>query len=784
MKKTPFNRYFKHSTKAIAVLILLACASGPADLNEFTSYFLPESTAVQEGDGRYHYTQQFLYLDEYSDSLQLDANTNAQAWANYAGVSEDVTYNYFYTENANNILPNRLMLKGNKAAVAYIQLAKNVERSYQPAVYSWEESSKDSLVLVEAFNKAQQLARSTTDVFLKERYGFQAVKLAMILEQPETCVKLYDEFIKPIKTKTFISDWAFSRKAGATMALGDTAKAIYEFALVFERCPSRRREADLSLRSKGIKFQEKALSYCQNDAEKAAVYALCAIQPLEDGLPMLKKIVELNPKNKLIELITAREINKNEYYSFGEMPYVEDTAAFENRRAESSSYFEQLGQFSAENAENKNLGNPAFWYTAASYIAYVNKNYDKSGDYLTKAQAASTQNSYLKQQMSIQQMLLLIAKQDKITPEFENQAVGMLEQFGKSDNFRVVNAYTRACGLLAKMYRGQPLDDKKSGGWLSGCSSKKQENVGGSQLAKAFLLESAASWQSRPANADDYSPAFATNTDRYAVEDSASVESVQEVLKYIQQPALGDFDKRLVKLSGIDANYMQIVLGRKYLNQHHYTEAAEAFAKVTPQTWKEEPFATYLDSNPFYVKPDNGQNAKELFTPATFAKRMAELEKQMNAGNAEAAYLIGCGAYNMGYWGNSWILSQRQWSSSEYEYMDPPRDLSGEDYYASKQAKTYFEKALQLTKNSEIAAKATFGASMCERNSFALFQVAEGRNVGYSENEQAAFTARMNAEVKKRLGTYFGLLKTKYPTTQYTREVIEECSTYRDFIGQ
>ncbi len=165
------------------------------------------------------------------------------------------------------------------------------------------------------FNKAQQLARSTTDAFLKERYGFQAVKLAMILGQPETCLKLYDELIQPIKTKTFISDWAFSRKAGATLAMGDTAKAIYEFAQVFERCPSRRREADLSLRSKGIRFQEKALSYCQNDAEKAAVYALCAIQPLEDGLPMLKKIVELNPQNKLIELITAREINKNEYYS-------------------------------------------------------------------------------------------------------------------------------------------------------------------------------------------------------------------------------------------------------------------------------------------------------------------------------------------------------------------------------------------------------------------------------------------------------------------------------------
>jgi hypothetical protein len=59
-------------------------------------------------------------------------------------------------------------------------------------------------------------------------------------------------------------------------------------------------------------------------------------------------------------------------------------------------------------------------------------------------------------------------------PEFENQAVGMLEQFGKSDNFRVVNAYTRACGLLAKMYRGQPLDEKnRADGYLGAVLKSK-----------------------------------------------------------------------------------------------------------------------------------------------------------------------------------------------------------------------------------------------------------------------------------------------------------------------
>jgi len=783
MKKIRSNRFLNRSAKAIAVLFLLACAGGPADWNEFTSYFMPESTTTQAGDKRYHFTQQFLYLDEYNDSLRLDKVLNAKAWADYAGVSEAIAYNYFYSESANNTLPNRLMLKGNKAAVAYLKLAKSVERAYRPAIYSWEEGSKDSLVLVEAFGKATSLAKSTTDSFLKERYGFQAVKLAMMNYQPDDCLEAYETLIAPLKFKTFISDWAFARKAGATLSIGDTAKAIYEFAQVFNRCPSRRREADLSLRIKGIRFQEAALSFCKNEVEKAAIYAICAIQPLEDGLPMLKKMVELNPKNQLIELITAREINRNEYYSLGEIPFVEDTVAFEKRRDESKSYFEQLANFTASNAENKALNNPAFWFTAASYMAYVTKDYDKASDLLTKAQANPTTNAALQQQIKVQEMLLLIAKQKEITPEFETQAIGRLEELKKSDNFRVVNAYTRACGLLAKMYRGQPMEEQKSGGFLSGCSRKTTE-VPIMNLAKAFLLEGAASWQSSLPNSDGYSLSFASNTDRYAVEDSATIETVQDVLKYLQTSSKSDFDKRLAKLSGFDNDYLHIVLGRKQLNIHQYAEAAQSFEQVAPATWKAEPFATYLDSNPFYLKPNNGQKPNELFTPVTFAKKMAELQTKMTTGDAQAAYLLGCGAFNMGYFGNSWLLSNRYRSSAEYEYMYPPRNLSDEDYYVAKQAKTYFEKALQLAKEPELAAKAAFGASLCEQNAFAIFRAAEGRDIGYEEKEQTAFTSRIKTEARQRLGKYFGLLQKKYADAQYTREVIRECATYREFTGE
>ncbi|MEZ4901819.1 MAG: hypothetical protein R2822_08705 [Spirosomataceae bacterium] len=92
-------------------------------------------------------------------------------------------------------------------------------------------------------------------------------------------------------------------------------------------------------------------------------------------------MVELNPNNQLIELITAREINRNEYYALGDIPFVEDTIAFEIKREASKSYFEQLADFTETNAENKALNNPAFWFTAASYMAYITKEYDQASDF-------------------------------------------------------------------------------------------------------------------------------------------------------------------------------------------------------------------------------------------------------------------------------------------------------------------------------------------------------------------------------------------------------------------
>ena len=79
------------------------------------------------------------------------------------------------------------------------------------------------------------------------------------------------------------------------MALGDTANAVFMFAQIFNDCPSRRYQADLSVRRLNPKFFAEALELATKSNEKANVLALQGIQPLQDGLNILEKIYDLNP---------------------------------------------------------------------------------------------------------------------------------------------------------------------------------------------------------------------------------------------------------------------------------------------------------------------------------------------------------------------------------------------------------------------------------------------------------------------------------------------------------
>jgi hypothetical protein len=800
----------------------MACGPEPFDYDEFKSFFAPEAAVNEAQFHNYNFTSQFLYdysLWDSADKADPAQIENTRAWANYAGVDEKIVADELYTNadsKSTTGLTEALQQKGKTEAVSYLSLAQKIQAAdnYNVSDGSNQGSSyKDNYEVW--LNDIQTQYTQTKDNFLKERLAYQAVKIADMAGTPQKSIELYKKMVEPISPKTFISDWAQSRLAGAYTHAGDSTQAYYLFSQVFVNAPTRRNVAHLSLRSYLPKVSDEALKLCKNDTEKANVYAATAVLPFQDALPMMEQIRQLDVNHPMLEFVMAREINKNEEFFFTNWQDLKysywnlDSTRKENLKKEAPDYFSKLLDFSLESAENPALKTSPFWYTAASYLTFIAQDYKTANELLQKARSIPTDNKNLQDQIAMQEMILAVSESPVVTPEMEKKVIPLLERFARSDKFRTANNFNAACKILAAKYRGvipvnefaeggeaRPLKNGKqtkasqSLGWFSGCFGKKADEQNGKASpegkAKGFLVSLLTSYQLGYHKQEEGWVAtanFMSSSDQYAIEDSTSSATINYTLDYFKKNNQTDFDKRLIKLSGLDNNYLYTVLGRRALAEHQYASAAEAWKHISPEVWEAEPYKTYLDVNPFHLNGQGEANPKETVTPISFAIRMAELQEKVNKNpkDYESWLLLGCGSYNMGYFGNSWILQRRAWSGGEQKNET-------DDYYTSAKALYYFDKAMNVAPNAESAAKACYLAAACQKIRYelaygAMYDGLYSLPDGEREKKEAEITRTLETLRKEKYATYFNLLKTKYQQTNYEEQLIKECSTYKEFLA-
>ncbi|MEZ0483373.1 hypothetical protein [Fibrella aquatica] len=798
-----------------AVLIGFACGPGAEEMGEFFSLFQPETATYTPADSRYIFTPQ-LYnvgmfgVDDAPDSASAQANT--AAWVRYlgSGYSTKLVGEALADTSVNNALMSRL--NGTKPeAVTYLRFAYRAQQASGNGS-PWSENRPDTVQLTELSRQAHTAAKTTSDPFLKERYAFQAVKLADQAGLYAQSHDSYAQLVKPLSARTFISDWARCRMAGSLLSLGQKDRAVFEFAQVFANCPTRRLAAERSLRHHNLRFTDEALAFAKTDAERVAVYAACAIQPKQDALPLLEKMVELDPKNPLIELVLAREINRNEYYfAAKQFPgYVEDDAtradsvAFEKRRGNVPDYSQQLLSFTQKAADNAKLGNPAFYLTATAYLHYLNGDYNSAKTALTEATQQPTANQSLKQQIALQQMLLLAAQPGLPTAADETELISYLTQFKQASipdtntpyitNFRFTNAIQTVGKQLADRYLTNEGDDTSTG-WLSGCSQKKREDGDqstfvGPRQAKAFLMRLITTGNSSAGySLYDFDA-------QMALEDSASLLTAQNLAHYVVNP-IAEFDERLVKLAGVDADYAYQLVGRRAMLAGNYEVAANAFAKVKPAVWQGEATRLYFAIDPFSVNMPGEGKPRNPYTPVQFAQRMQERQRTALASavktkeeRAQAWYDLGCGAYNLTYYGNAWIMAHRFRSTGEpYTYRYKASEtaqldqFNNDPYYSPKQAQGYFMQAAKETTNPELAAKATYMAARCEANGLQTRRLVEAAKTGgYVADDDAAFNNKMQQIAAAEYDTHFKIYQTRYRQTQFAQQMQTRCALYRDFM--
>jgi hypothetical protein len=800
-----------------AILIGFACAGG--DENDFWSMFQPETATTRPGDDVYRFSPMLYNGDMYGFDIttiddSLANRANVEAWRTYLGksaISNELIRSGLADTADSNPFVSRVMA-ANPNAADYLDFAYAAQRAEGPRGEPWEAVASDTAQLRFLAEKARLEANGPHDVFLRERYAYQAVKLAVAMGDYAASRKAYQELVDPLEKKTFISDWARSRYAGALLRAGERDRALYEFAQVFATCPSRRHAAERSVRVWQVRFTDEALALAKTNAERVAVYALSAIQPKQDALPMLEKMVELDPKNPLNELVLAREINRNEYYSRQTrwMGYVEndktrtDSVNFEKRRTSVADYNGQLLAFAEKAATNTALGNPAFYGTAAAYLHYLSGDYAAAKTALDAAAQQPTASRGLKQQIALQQMLLLSAQPGVPDATAETQFATYLTQFKQervySDeadvppfNTRFAYATEAAGKQMANRYLGTSAAEKKGGGWLSGCSSKETAVVAGPNAAKAFLLRVIAT----QANNWGY-----PSHDRLLLEDTTGTGTARAVLDFVLKPT-GETDQQLAKLAGFDADAAYQLVGRRSIAEGNYQAAAEAFGRVKPAYWRSETVVLNTPHDPFFLNAPDEMESDEGMLPLKFVQQMADYqakaklaEEADKTGNdvAKLYYELGCGAYNLSYWGNAWLLNHRAWSSSEPPLYglpdgpDPERTYArvlADPYYTNSIAQQFFEKAAKVAQSPDMAAKATYLAARCQYDALQVRrEVEKQKRGGYVPDDDAAFIEHMNGIARAEYGSLGDTFRQQYGRTRFAQDAQTNCALYKDVVGQ
>ena len=589
--------------------------------------------------------------------------------------------------------------------IEYLLFAKKCEPFVTADKDVWQTKKPDIQNMEALIQEGTKEFLTIESHYIRLRMAYQIIRLAHYSGQYSKVKYLYNYFIPKINhAPSTIQYWIEGHYAGALKALGERAKAAYFYARVFHHCPAKRESAFLSFEVRTDNDWLSALSFCETDQERTALYALRASFRNSRAVDEMIDIYSLHPKSNYLESILIQEIEKQE-----KKPVVE--------------YIKKLDTFVKQVIDEKKVAHPEIWLLALGYLKYLNNDYFEA-KLAFNAVTEYTQSKALQEQIAIFNMAIEIKEWEKINEEVAQR----IWEF-TSEN-EVFNRYPTLQSLLSK----QVFQNLK--------------NHGNPGLAVLYR--------------------FGFN----AVKVNPSEEVIRDIKELAKKEIINPFEKSLMVLSKKQFNTEIQALYATWLMTLNEWEAAE-------KAWQEIPLADielFGKSNPFVERLNEcvhcpvKSNERQLTKPQIVAE-MLKLQYDIKANRTESPqyyYKMGLGLYNMSYFGYAWNVVDyfRSGSSLKAERLENASDRMKHPLFPNgnrenvdlSKALGYFEKAITLSTDKELSARATFMAARCEQKMSHVTKTANKRK-------------------------YFALLKTKYKDTQYYDKVIESCKYFKYYVN-
>ena len=222
------------------------------------------------------------------------------------------------------------------------------------------------------------------------------------------------------------------------------------------------------------------------------------------------------------------------------------------------------------------------------------------------------------------------------------------------------------------------------------------------------------------------------------------------------------------------------IKGTIYLGLNDLDNAIATFEKLpsdyhnqssSPDYWVEKPTERFnlnqFDPFNLYIGNEKVKNADSKFNKLKLAKQLKRLEDNIKAGVgniSKSYYQLGLAHFNMSNEGEGWRAIDYWWTGyhggdgevSENIYAYNQDDWGNQDFVYHDKALSYLEKAIELTNDKELNAKALFLAGMCK-------------------------TRAGSEEESGRDNEYWNRLKRELNNTAFHQQVIRECYVFEKY---
>ncbi len=621
----------------------------------------------------------------------------------------------------------------------YLAFAKKCE-PWVTAPQPWKLPMRDTNAMIRLEREGRKAFLRTRSDYMRLRYAFQLVRLAHYAGRYTHTLKLYDYLMPKIDPERARLDesllpwWILGHKAGALHALGRRVEASYLFAKIFLNCPSRRESAYRSFDIRTDEEWRACYALCENDRERATLYAIRASAPDSRALEEMRHIYELWPEGPWLEMLLAKELRELERDLLG---LAFNDRAEQNRkryripRDRAGAYAIELEAFVRQVLDEGKVPRLTFWKMALGYLQLLRGDYYAASRVLQEV-AAQVQQPALREQLEAMHWALRISSWMRLTPQIENEVFAFVREnpiYRKYPDFRDFVA-----DKMAWLYRreGHP--------------------------GLAFLCH-------HPWRDLLYDP---------------RMELVDDILEAARQPR-----SRWVRWLTRDAEgnslepYLLDVKATLYLQQNQLEAAWQVYQDIPRSMWDEllqvEPFVLSFKER---VHVPLSLDSASMYNRGELISELLDLEYRSRAEperNARYFFRLGLAWYNMTYFGQAWkaldyYRSGASWSrlSQTQRFPVPGREgVFNREYTDCNRALYYFEKARLQARSRESQAKAAFMAARCERNNY--FTSPEFEPPPCDE-----CIPRMPPKYLK----HYELLSSYYRDTEFYRMAIEECSWF------